>query len=237
MLLRQMLCFKIPSLKPIQINKRNLEFEDISKTAGIEGDQRWYSGVTLIDINKDGYLDIYCSVAGENEPQNNVLYLNNQDNTFKEVAKDYGKDDNGYSMQSTFFDYDKDGDLDLYVANYPPTSFKAPVNYYKYMIENHEDRDSDHLYRNDGDKFVDVTKESGISNFGLSLGVVASDFNNDNFPDIYISNDFNAPDYMYINNGDGTFTNDILNSFQQTSFFGMGVDASDFNNDGWTDLF
>ena len=221
----------------LYINKGNLEFEDISKTAGIEGDQRWYSGVTLIDINKDGYLDIYCSVAGENEPQNNVLYLNNQDNTFKEVAKDYGIDDNGYSMHSTFFDYDKDGDLDLYVANYPPTSFKAPVNYYKYMIENHEDRDSDHLYRNDGDKFVDVTKESGISNFGLSLGVVASDFNNDNFPDIYISNDFNAPDYMYINNGDGTFTNDILNSFQQTSFFGMGVDASDFNNDGWTDLF
>jgi len=82
----------------LYINKGNLEFEDISKTAGIEGDQRWYSGVTLIDINKDGYLDIYCSVAGENEPQNNVLYLNNQDNTFKEVAKDYGIDDNGYSM-------------------------------------------------------------------------------------------------------------------------------------------
>mgnify|MGYP000551360009 CR=1 FL=1 len=96
----------------LYINKGNLEFEDISKTAGIEGDQRWYSGVTLIDINKDGYLDIYCSVAGENEPQNNVLYLNNQDNTFKEVAKDYGIDDNGYSMHSTFFDYDKDGDLD-----------------------------------------------------------------------------------------------------------------------------
>jgi len=221
----------------LYLNKGDFKFEDISETAGIAGDDRWYAGVTLVDINKDGYLDIYCSVSGEKEPHNNVLYLNNKDNTFSEVAQAYGIDDNGYSMHSTFFDYDKDGDLDLYVANYPPTSFKAPVDYYKYMIENHEAIDSDHLYRNDGETFVDVTEEAGISNFGLSLGVVASDFNNDGYPDLYISNDFNAPDYMYLNNGDGTFTNDILNSFRQTSFFGMGVDASDFNNDGWVDLF
>ena len=221
----------------LYINQGDFKFKDISEEAGIEGDDRWYSGVSLIDINKDGFLDIYIAVGGENEPNNNVLYINNQDNTFTEKAEAYGIDDDGYSMHSTFFDYDKDGDLDLYVANYPPTSFKAPVDYYKYMIENHEDRDSDHLYRNDGDHFVDVTNESGISNFGLSLGVVASDFNNDGYPDVYISNDFNAPDFMYLNNGDGTFTNDILNSLQQTSFFGMGVDASDFNNDGWVDLF
>ena len=221
----------------LYINQGNFKFKDISEEAGIEGDDRWYSGVSLIDINKDGFLDIYIAVGGENEPNNNVLYINNQDNTFTEKAEAYGINDDGYSMHSTFLDYDKDGDLDLYVANYPPTSFKAPVDYYKYMIENHEDRDSDHLYRNDGDHFVDVTNESGISNFGLSLGVVASDFNNDGYPDVYISNDFNAPDFMYLNNGDGTFTNDILNSLQQTSFFGMGVDASDFNNDGWVDLF
>ena len=221
----------------LYINQGDFKFKDISEEAGIEGDDRWYSGVSLIDINKDGFLDIYIAVGGENEPNNNVLYINNQDNTFTEKAEAYGINDDGYSMHSTFFDYDKDGDLDLYVANYPPTSFKAPVDYYKYMIENHEDRDSDHLYRNDGDHFVDVTNESGISNFGLSLGVVASDFNNDGYPDVYISNDFNAPDFMYLNNGDGTFTNDILNSLQQTSFFGMGVDASDFNNDGWVDLF
>ena len=221
----------------LYINQGNFKFKDISEEAGIEGDDRWYSGVSLIDINKDGFLDIYIAVGGENEPNNNVLYINNQDNTFTEKAEAYGINDDGYSMHSTFFDYDKDGDLDLYVANYPPTSFKAPVDYYKYMIEKHEDRDSDHLYRNDGDHFVDVTNESGISNFGLSLGVVASDFNNDGYPDVYISNDFNAPDFMYLNNGDGTFTNDILNSLQQTSFFGMGVDASDFNNDGWVDLF
>lgn len=221
----------------LYLNQGNFSFKDISATAGIEGDNRWYSGVSLVDINQDGFLDIYISVGGENEPNNNVLYINNQDNTFTEKAAEYGIDDDGYSMQSTFFDFDKDGDLDLYVANYPPTSFKAPVDYYRYMIDNHEKRDSDHLYRNDGGFFTDVTTESGISNFGLSLGVVASDYNNDGFPDIYISNDFNSPDYLYLNNGDGTFSNEILNSLQQTSFFGMGVDAADFNNDGWVDLF
>ena len=221
----------------LYLNQGDLKFNDISESAGISGDDRWYSGVTLIDINNDGFLDIYCSVAGKNEPNNNVLYINNQDNTFTEKAKEYGIDDDGYSMHATFFDYDKDGDLDLYVANYPPTSFTAPVDYYKYKIDNHNERESDHLYRNEGDHFVDVTQEAGISNFGLSLGIVASDFNNDGYPDIYISNDFNAPDFMYINNGDGTFSNDILNTLQQTSFFGMGVDASDFNNDGWIDIF
>ena len=221
----------------LYLNLGDFKFKDISKSSGIEGDNRWYSGVSLVDINNDGFLDIYIAVGGENEPNNNVLYVNNQDNTFTEMAKTYRIDDDGYSMHSTFFDYDKDGDLDLYVANYPPTSFTAPVDYYKYMIDNHENRDSDHLYRNDGDYFTDVTKESGVSNFGLSLGVVASDFNNDGYSDIYISNDFNAPDFMYINNGDGTFTNDILNSLKQTSFFGMGVDSADFNNDGWVDIF
>ena len=219
------------------LNQGNLEFKDISEFAGIKGDDRWYSGVTLIDINKDGFLDIYCSVGGEKGPNNNVLFINNQDNTFVEKAKKYGIDDDGYSMHATFFDYDKDGDLDLYVANYPPTSFTAPADYYKYKIDNHKEIDSDHLYRNEGDHFVDVTVESGISNFGLSLGIVASDFNNDGYPDLYISNDFSSPDFMYINNGDGTFTNDILNSLQQTSLFGMGVDASDFNNDGLIDVF
>ena len=221
----------------LYLNLGDFNFKDISESAGIGGDNRWYSGVSIIDINNDGFLDIYIAVGGESGPNNNVLYINNKDNTFTEKAGEFGIDDDGYSMHSTFFDYDKDGDLDLYVANYPPTSFKAPVDYYKYMIDNHEDRDSDHLYRNEGSHFTDVTNESGISNFGLSLGVVASDYNNDGYPDIYISNDFNAPDFMYINNGDGTFTNEILNSLQQTSFFGMGVDAADFNNDGWVDIF
>ncbi|NNE78372.1 MAG: VCBS repeat-containing protein, partial [Pricia sp.] len=111
----------------LYLNKGNLKFEDISKNAGIEGDDRWYSGTTFVDINKDGYLDIYCSVSGKNPPHNNVLYINNKDNTFTEKAAEYGIDYEGHSMQSTFFDYDKDGDLDLYISNYPPTSFVAPV--------------------------------------------------------------------------------------------------------------
>lgn len=221
----------------LYLNKGDFNFEDISESAGIEGDNRWFSGVTVLDVNQDGFLDIYCTVAGKNEPRNNVLYINNQDNTFTDQASAYGVDDPGYSIHATFLDYDKDGDLDLYVANYPPTSFVAPIDYYKFMIDHHEDIDSDQLYRNDGDSFTKVTKEAGISNFGLSLGVISSDFNNDGYSDIYVSNDFASPDYMYINNQDGTFTNEILYSFNQTSQFGMGIDASDFNNDGWIDIF
>ncbi|MEZ5038471.1 MAG: VCBS repeat-containing protein [Saprospiraceae bacterium] len=221
----------------LYLNKGNLVFEDISQSAGITGDERWYSGTTFVDINQDGYLDIYCSVGGKNGPNNNVLYINNQDNTFTERAKEFGIDCDGISMHSTFFDYDKDGDLDLFVINYPPTSFTAPVEYYHYMLEHHEEKDSDKLYRNDNGHFTDVTVAAGLSTFGLSLGVVASDVNNDGYADIYISNDFNAPDFLFINNQDGTFTNQIQTCLQQTSFFGMGADIADFNNDGLMDIF
>ncbi|WP_239985629.1 MULTISPECIES: VCBS repeat-containing protein [Arenibacter] len=221
----------------LYLNKGDLKFEDISESAGITGDERWYSGTTFVDINQDGFLDIYCSVGGKNGPNNNVLYINNQDNTFTEKAAEYGIDCDGISMQSTFFDYDKDGDLDLYVINYPPTSFTAPVEYYQYMLDNHEIKDSDRLYRNDDGHFTDVTVEAGLSSFGLSLGVVASDVNNDGYTDIFVSNDFNAPDFLFINNQDGTFTNQINTSLQQISFFGMGADIADFNNDGLMDIF
>lgn len=221
----------------LYLNKGNLKFEDISVSAGIQGDGRWYSGTTFVDINQDGYLDIYCSVSGKNPPHNNVLYLNNKDNTFTEKAAEYGIDHDGQSMQSVFFDYDKDGDLDLYIINYPPTSFVAPIEYYAYQLENHSEEDSDKLFRNDKGHFTDVTKEAGLSNFGLSLGVVAADVNNDGYTDIFISNDFNAPDFLFVNNQDGTFTNQINTSLQQTSFFGMGADIADFNNDGFMDIF
>lgn len=221
----------------LYINKGNMQFEDISESAGIIGDDRWYSGTTFVDINQDGYLDIYCSVGGKFGPNNNVLYINNKDNTFTEKAGEYGVDCDGISMHATFFDYDKDGDLDLYVINYPPTSFTAPVEYYQYMLDHHEEKDSDKLYRNDNGHFTDVTVEAGLSSFGLSLGVVASDVNNDGYTDIFISNDFNAPDFLFINNQDGTFTNQINTSLQQISFFGMGADIADFNNDGFMDIF
>ena len=127
--------------------------------------------------------------------------------------------------------------LDLYVINYPPTSFVAPVEYYKYMLDNPGDKDSDVLYRNDNGHFTNVTKEAGLSTFGLSLGIVASDVNNDGYIDIFVSNDFNSPDFLFINNQDGTFTNQINTVLQQTSFFGMGADIADFNNDGLLDIF
>lgn len=221
----------------LYLNRGDLKFEDISESAGISGDDRWYSGSTFVDINQDGFLDIYCSVGGKNGPNNNVLYVNNQDNTFTEKAGEYGIDWDGISIQSTFFDYDKDGDLDLYVINYPPTSFIAPVEYYQYMLDNHEEKDSDKFFRNDNGHFTDVTEEAGLRSFGLSLGVVASDVNNDGYTDIYVSNDFSAPDFLFINNQDGTFTNQINSSLQQTSFYGMGADIADFNNDGFMDIF
>ena len=221
----------------LYLNLGDFQFEDITVSAGIQGDDRWYSGVTFVDINADGFVDLYCSVNGKFGPHNNELYVNNGDNTFTEKAAEYGIDCPNISMQSTFFDYDMDGDLDLYVANYPPTSFVAPVEYYHYMLENHPKYDSDILLRNDGGKFTDVTEEAGLRNFGLSLGVVTSDINNDGYPDIFVSNDFNAPDFLYLNNQDGTFTDITDTSLQQISFFGMGADISDYNNDGLVDIF
>ena len=221
----------------LYLNKGNFKFDDITETAGVQGDDRWYSGTAMVDINRDGYLDIYCSVGGKYGPNNNVLYINNGDNTFTESAEKYGVDCDGISMHATFLDYDLDQDLDLFIINYPPTSFTAPVEYYHYMLDNHPYEDSDRLLRNDGGKFVDVTEESGLRCFGLSLGVVAEDINGDRYPDIFISNDFNAPDFLFINNGDGTFSNEINTCLQQTSFFGMGADIADFNNDGHPDIF
>ncbi len=221
----------------LYLNKGNLEFEDITETAKVTGDQRWYTGVTMADVNGDGFLDIYCSVGGKYEPRNNQLFINNGNGTFVEKAKEYGIDDIGNSVQGTFFDYDKDGDLDLYVANYPPTKFNTPTFSYIYMMNNLKDHESDHLYRNDGDKFTDVTKEAGVKNFGLTLSATVGDLNNDSWPDLYVSNDFETPDYMYINNQDGTFKEVIKQATPHTAFYGMGSDISDFNNDGNLDIF
>lgn len=221
----------------LYLNKGNLKFEDITKKAGIGGDSRWYTGVTMADVNGDGFLDIYCSVAGKFEPKNNELYINNGNGTFTEKAKEYGIDDIGSSVQGTFFDYDKDGDLDLFVANYPPTKFNSPTFAYVQMMRFVKDNESGHLYRNDGNHFANVTTEAGVKNYGLSLSATIGDINNDTWPDIYVSNDFNSPDFMYINNHDGTFKEVIKSATGHTAFYGMGVDISDFNNDGNLDVF
>lgn len=221
----------------LYLNKGNLKFEDITKKAGVGGDSRWYTGVTMADVNADGFLDIYCSVGGKFGPKNNELYINNGNGTFTEKAKEYGIDDVGNSVQGTFFDYDKDGDLDLFVANYPPTKFSSSTGDYVQMMKHVKDNESGHLYRNDDNHFTNVTQEAGVKAYGLSLSATIGDINNDTWPDIYVSNDFNSPDFMYINNQDGTFKEVVNTATGHTAFYGMGVDVSDFNNDGNLDIF
>ncbi len=227
----------------LYLNKGNMEFEDISIDANITGDSRWYTGVTMVDINTDGWLDIYVSVSGLGDNTQNQLFINNGPSTnsgqvtFTEMAEEYGLADKSNSIQSTFFDADNDGDLDLYIGNYSIIPLTMPNTFYFDKMQQRNLVDSGHLFRNEGNgKFTDVTEQSGVLNFGLSLGVVASDFNNDGWKDLYVSNDFNVPDYLYINNGDGTFSERIKETSRQTSMFGMGVDAADFNNDGLMDL-
>ncbi len=220
----------------LYLNKGGLIFENIAAQAGVEGDNRWYTGVTLADVNHDGLLDIYCSVGGKFGPFENQLFINNGDLTFSEKAGDYGLAETGNSVQSTFFDYDKDGDLDVYIANYPPTPFDAPNSHYKVKQQFHKPNETDKLMRNDGNRFTDVTEEAGLKTFGLSLSATVGDLNSDGWPDIYISDDFSSPDYCYINNGDGTFSEVVKQVTKNTAFYGMGVDIADFNNDALLDI-
>ena len=190
----------------------------------------------MVDINHDGLLDIYCSVGGKYGPKENELYINNGDLTFTEKATDYGLADTGNSVQATFFDYDLDGDLDMYVANYPPTPFDAPNNFYLFKQQYPKPLETDKLYRNDHLTFTDVTEEAGLKTFGLSLSCTVGDLNKDGWPDLYVSNDFSTPDYLFINNKNGTFTEEVKRLTKNTSFYGMGADIADFNNDELLDI-
>lgn len=221
----------------LYLNKGNLVFEDITQSAKIFGDQRWYTGVTMVDINNDGFLDFYCSVAGKNGNKKNQLYVNNQDNSFSEKAAEYGIADEGNSVQATFFDFDNDGDLDMYLANYPIASPSTSNMLYKHRMQNATDAESDKLYRNDDGKFIDISEQAGVKNYSFSLGIVASDLNNDGWKDLYVSNDYSIPDFMYLNNQDGTFREAIKDATSQTAFYGMGIDIADINNDGFMDVF
>lgn len=231
------------------LNKGNFKFEDISEKAGIVGNKPWSTGVNMADINADGLLDIYVSNAGNMEGNNhdNDLYINNGDLTFTESAATYNLAKTGFSTHATFFDYDKDGDLDAYILN----NSNIPVSSLGYA-EQREVRAQDwqgvpDIFKGVGDMllenrdgvFVDVSEQAGIygSLIGFGLGVMISDVNNDLFPDIYVSNDFYERDYLYINNQDGTFTEDIKNWASHLSLSAMGVDMADINNDGLADIF
>ncbi|MEX0275339.1 MAG: VCBS repeat-containing protein [Flavobacteriaceae bacterium] len=226
----------------LYLNQGNLRFTDATHPSNTALKDVWCTGVTVVDINNDGLLDLYVSVAGKFPPFTNKLLVNlgvdgDAVPRFKEAAKEYGIADGGHSEQSVFFDYDNDGDLDLFVANYPETPFKIPVDFYAGMMRNPQHISSSHLYRNNGDhSFTDVTEEAGLLSFGLSIGISVSDLNHDGYKDIYVSNDFASPDFIYFNNGDGTFTDRSKEVVQQTSFYGMGTDIADFNNDGLFDI-
>ncbi|CDF79885.1 ASPIC/UnbV domain-containing protein [Formosa agariphila KMM 3901] len=221
----------------LYLNKGNMQFEDITEKANVMGDNRWYTGTTMVDINNDGWLDIYVSVSAKFGNTENQLFINNGDNTFTEKAESYGIADKTASIQSTFFDYDNDGLLDLFVGNYPLVPVSQGNEFYHEKMEINTLEDSGHLYKNNGDNtFTDVTEVSGVKNFGLTLGVVAADFNQDDWQDLYVSNDFNVPDYLYLNNGDGTFKEVVKQATNNISMFGMGADVADFNNDGLLDI-
>lgn len=222
----------------LYLNKGDFVFEDVTKLSGILSN-RWNTGVSIVDINQDGWLDIYVCVSGGGEIENraNQLFINQKNNTFIEKAKEYGLADTTQSTQSAFFDYDLDGDLDMFLIVNPVDYSLSSVNRIKPRKLHGESNSTDKLYRNNGDNtFTDVSSESGILIEGYSLGVGISDIDNDGWPDVYVSNDFLTNDILYMNNGDGTFSDMSDTFFKHTSFAGMGNDIADFNNDGLMDI-
>ena len=221
----------------LYLNRGNYRFEDVTDRAGVGGGGGWSTGVTMADVNGDGRLDIYVSgVSFLTKRGHNVLYINNGDGTFTDRTKEYGLDFSGYSTQATFFDYDGDGDLDMYLLNHSTHGELAAAEQPDRRVRH--PRAGDRLYRNDGGHFTDVSEEAGIYGGveGFGLGVVVSDVNRDGCPDIYVANDFQENDFLYINNCNGTFTESIERLTGHTSRFSMGVDAADFDNDLRPDL-
>ena len=231
------------------LNKGNFKFEDISEKAGFKDKLQFSTGVVFADVNNDGWLDIYVSNAGNmNSPElrKNQLYINNHDLTFTERAEEYGLANVGYTTQVSFFDYDMDGDLDCFMINNSP----IPVNSLgyphqrdlpadKWQVPDYLKGGGDHLYRNDNGHFTEVTQQAGIhgSLMSFGLGVTVGDVNGDHYPDIYVSNDFFERDYLYINQKNGTFKDELDSRVLHTSYASMGADFGDINNDGYPDIF
>lgn len=224
----------------LYLNKGNFKFENVTEKAGVAGTRAWSTGVAMADVNGDGWLDIYVCNSGDVKGDNkqNELFVNQGNGTFKEMAEAYGLADQGFSTHAVFFDYDKDGDLDVYLLN---NSYQA-IGTFNKMQNERPVRDpvgGDKLFRNDGDKFTDVSEAAGIygSVIGFGLGITIGDVNQDTWPDIFISNDFFERDYLYINNHDGTFTESVESSMRSLSAASMGADIADLNGDGLLDIF
>ena len=224
----------------IFINKGGFKFEKLPPGSGINKNKVWSSGASIVDINQDGYMDIYVCQQGpyEEAQRKNCFYINNGDLTFSESAQKMGLDDSNYSTQAAFFDYDKDGDLDCYVMN---ESKYVSINL-KSIYKDLENEDnmraaSGRLFENVGNmKFKDVTKESNLLKYGYGLGLCISDINGDNWPDIYVTNDYSIPDFLFINQKNGKFKESIKEYTRQISYFGMGCDIADINNDTYVDI-
>lgn len=224
----------------LYLNSGNLQFKKTTRESGVQTD-RWVTGVSVVDINTDGLDDIYLSVGGKTGPENrkNILFINkgvkNGVPVFEEQAKKYGLDDDSYSTMAAFFDYDKDGDLDMYLLNNWLEQFNR--NNLRVKRVNGEAESTDKLYRNNGDNtFTNVSREAGILVEGYGLGVNITDINHDSWPDVYVANDFMSNDLLWINNRDGTFSNKIGDYLKHQTHNGMGVDIADFNNDALQDI-
>ena len=224
----------------LYLNEGEFRFTDITDKAGVGGQRDWSTGVSMVDINGDGLLDIYVCNSGivEGDDKRNELYINNGDSTFTESADEYGLDDPALSIHASFFDYDGDGDLDMYLVN---NSFRAIGSFDQEQNTRNirNEKGGDKLYRNDNGKFTDVSEEAGIygSEIGFALGISAADVNRDGWVDMYISNDFFERDYLYINNQDGTFSEVLEQQMKSVSAAAMGADVADLNGDGFPEIF
>lgn len=222
----------------LYLNKGGLVFEDFTHLLPKQNPNQWTTGVTMADVNHDGWLDIYVSQSGNlsSEDRKNLLYINLAGEGFVEKAAEYGLDDPAYSTQAAFFDFDKDGDLDMYLLNH---EIRSISNYNRETrLSGRDPYIGDKLYRNEGDTFVEIGQRAGIyaSPYGFGLGVAIGDFNNDAWADIYVTNDFLENDFLYINKKNGVFKESIQEMTKHISNYGMGTDVADFNNDGWADI-